>query len=59
MAEISRFFEIIIRMYWPVHNPPHFHAYYSEHEAVYNIKTGERMVGRMPKKGETNHSRLV
>lgn len=26
MPEISRFFEIIIRMFFDEHNPPHIHA---------------------------------
>jgi len=26
MPEISRFFGIVIQMYWDDHNPPHFHA---------------------------------
>ena len=30
MPEISRFFGIIIRMYFGDHNPPHFHAIYQE-----------------------------
>ena len=25
MPEISRFFGIVIQMYWDDHNPPHFH----------------------------------
>ena len=28
MPEISRFYGIIIRMYFVDHNPPHFHAEY-------------------------------
>ncbi len=32
MPEISRFFGIIIRMYFDDHVPPHFHAIYGEHE---------------------------
>jgi hypothetical protein len=30
MPEISRFFGIVIRMYFDDHNPPHFHAIYAE-----------------------------
>lgn len=33
MPEISRFYGIIIRMYFDEHNPPHFHAIYSGVEA--------------------------
>ena len=37
MPEISRFFGIIIRMYFGDHLPPHFHAEYGEHRAVVDI----------------------
>ena len=33
MPEISRFFGIVIRMFYNDHQPPHFHAEYGEHEA--------------------------
>ena len=33
MPEISRFFGIVIRMYFDDHNPPHFHATYTGLEA--------------------------
>lgn len=39
MPEISRFFGIIIRMYYDEHNPPHFHAEYGDEEASINIQT--------------------
>jgi len=29
MPELSRFFGIVIRMYYDEHNPPHLHAEYS------------------------------
>jgi len=32
MPELSRFFGIIIRMDFDDHPPPHFHAFYGEHE---------------------------
>jgi hypothetical protein len=28
MPEISRFFDIVIKMFFDDHNPPHFHAEY-------------------------------
>jgi hypothetical protein len=34
MPEISRFFGIIIRMYFDDHDPAHFHAIYGEAEAL-------------------------
>ena len=33
MPEISRFYGIVIKMYFADHAPPHFHAEYAEHEA--------------------------
>ncbi len=39
MPEISRFYGIIIRMYYDDHNPPHFHALYGDDEAWVNINT--------------------
>lgn len=48
MPEISRFFGIIIRMYFGDHNPPHFHAIYQEFTAEYDIQTLEVIRGGLP-----------
>lgn len=37
MPEISRFFGIVIRMYYDDHNPPHFHAEYQGNKAVFDL----------------------
>ena len=37
MPEISRFFGIIIRMFYDEHNPPHFHAEYQGAKAVFDF----------------------
>ena len=37
MPEISRFFGIIIRMYFDDHDPAHFHAIYGEAEALISV----------------------
>lgn len=37
MPEISRFFGMIIQMYWDEHNPPHFHVLYEDKTAVIDI----------------------
>ena len=50
MPEISRFLGIIIRMFYNEHNPPHFHAYYNEHQAEINILTMEIIIGELPKR---------
>ena len=38
MPEISRFFGIIIRMYFDEHNPPHLHAEYQGRKAVFDFQ---------------------
>ncbi|MCF8367066.1 MAG: DUF4160 domain-containing protein [Bacteroidales bacterium] len=50
MAEISRFFGIIIQMYGNDHNPPHLHANYNEYRAILEIETGEILMGILPGK---------
>ena len=50
MPIISRFFGIIIRMFFNEHAPPHFHAEYAEHRAVINIQTLEVMDGKLPRR---------
>lgn len=48
MPEISRFYGIVIKMYFGDHPPPHFHAEYGEHEAVVGIETLTVIAGRLP-----------
>ena len=50
MPTISSFFGILNRMYYDDHNPPHFHAYYGDHEVIIAIQTLELMEGRLPKR---------
>lgn len=52
MPTISEFFGILIRMYYDDHNPPHFHAYYGEHEAIFSIYTFEIIEGTLPKRAK-------
>lgn len=40
MPELSRFFGIIIRMFWRENEAPHFHAQYGEHLASIEIDSG-------------------
>ena len=37
MPVISRFFGIIIRMYYDEHSPPHFHAEYQGNHSVFDL----------------------
>ncbi len=39
MPEISRFFGIIIQMYFNEHNPSHFHVRYNDYRAQVDIET--------------------
>ena len=48
MPTISRFYGIVIRMYFADHAPPHFHAVYAGEEAVIVIATGEILRGGLP-----------
>ena len=50
MPEVSRFYGIIIRMYVDEHNPSHFHAYYGNYTAAFDIKTGNVSYGKLPRK---------
>jgi hypothetical protein len=50
MPEISRFFGIIIRMYFDDHPPPHFHAIYGDEEAQISIRPIEILNGQLPRR---------
>jgi hypothetical protein len=41
MPIISRFFGIIVFMFWREHQPPHFHAKYGDDEVIVEIQTGK------------------
>jgi hypothetical protein len=48
MPEISRFFGIVIQMYYGDHDPPHFHVRYSGHKALIAIESLEVLRGELP-----------
>jgi len=48
MPQISRFFGIIISMFYDEHNPPHFHATYGEFSAEIGINDLNVLVGKLP-----------
>ena len=50
MPEISRFFGMVILMYWSEHNPPHFHVKYGDESAVININTLKITEGRLSRR---------
>lgn len=47
MPELSRFFGIIIAMYYNDHAPPHFHAKYGGEQASIRIDTGQVLEGAL------------
>jgi hypothetical protein len=50
MPELSRFFGIIIRMYFDDHPPPHFHAFYAGQEMQVGIDPIVILNGEMPRR---------
>lgn len=48
MPEISLFGGIRITMYYSDHNPPHFHAEYSDYKALVDIQHGYVIKGALP-----------
>jgi hypothetical protein len=50
MPEISRFFGIVIAIYYNDHMPAHFHARYGEHGAKIEIATGLVLEGMLPRR---------
>jgi len=49
MPIISRFYGILIAMYFNDHNPPHFHAKYAGDEALFDFN-GDIIEGKLPKR---------
>jgi len=48
MPEVSRFFGIVIAMYYRDHPPPHFHADYGSFEAQIQIDPPGLLQGDLP-----------
>jgi hypothetical protein len=47
VPELSRFFGIVIGMFYDEHGPPHFHARYRDYKISMEIGSGS-VVGRFP-----------
>ena len=47
MPEISRFFGIIVAMFYNDHAPPHFHVRYGEQKAIIAIETLRLLEGKL------------
>ena len=50
MPEISRFFGMVIAMYYNDHAPPHFHVRYGKQKAVIGIEPVVVLQGRLSPK---------
>jgi hypothetical protein len=48
MPEISRFYGIIIAMFYDDHNPPHFHARYGKDNVAVGIDSLRVLEGHFP-----------
>lgn len=59
MPEITRFYGVVIRMYFQQteHNPPHIHVFYGNHAAAVEIRTCRILEGILPS-GVFNHVRV-
>ena len=50
MPEVSRFFGIVIAMYYKEHAPPHFHAKYAGQRAAFAIHDLSMIEGTLPRR---------
>lgn len=48
MPEISRFYGIIVAVFYDEHNPPHFHARYGEYKVAIDIRSLSVLEGQLP-----------
>lgn len=48
MPEVSRFYGIVVQMYFGDHPPPHFHAVYAGESAKIDIETLSVIAGKLP-----------
>lgn len=47
MPELSRFFGVVIAIYYADHQPPHFHVRYGDQKAVIEIEALTLLRGRL------------
>jgi len=48
MPEISRFYGIVIKMFYNDHNPPHFHAEYGSERMIVDFNSLSVIAGKLP-----------
>lgn len=53
MPILSKFYGIVIRMFFEDHAPPHFHAEYNEFELLVGISPIKILQGKAPKRVES------
>jgi len=52
MPEITRFYGIVIKVFFGDHPPPHFHAIYGDYNALVNIESLEIIEGDLPNRAQ-------
>jgi hypothetical protein len=57
MAEICRFYGMVIQMFGNDHNPPHLHIFYNDYKEVIKLVNGKIMKGDLPS-GQLNFIKL-
>jgi hypothetical protein len=50
VPEISRFFGMVVTMYYNDHDPPHFHVRYGKRKALMGIRPLEMLARNLPPK---------
>jgi hypothetical protein len=50
VPEISRFFGMVVAMYYNDHAPPHFHVRYGEQKAIIGINPVELLEGKLSRR---------
>jgi hypothetical protein len=52
MPEVTRFYGIVIKIFFGDHPPPHFHAVYGEYNALVGIESLKIIEGDLPSRAE-------
>ncbi len=52
MPEVTRFYGIVIKIFFGDHPPPHFHAVYGESNALISIESLEIIEGDLPSRAQ-------
>lgn len=52
MPVITSFYGITIKMYFSDHLPPHFHAFYGEFNALFDLNTLDMLEGDLPNRAK-------